>query len=130
MIVSGFQHLFAAGCHMRCHLHLRFVCGSDGKTYANECVMRRASCMKGEAIVAVHKGKCLSECLLCERGQSKQPFSRAGKINPFFVQFIVINFKTKYSLSPLHLKNVLFFCLDVYTGWATKKQATLKRCHS
>merc|ERR1711993_26486 len=46
-------------CRIRCHVHLRFVCGSDGKTYANECVMRRASCAKQEAIIAVHKGKCL-----------------------------------------------------------------------
>merc|ERR1712168_200201 len=49
----------ASRCHIRCHMHLRFVCGNDGKSYANECVMRRASCMKREALVAVHRGKCL-----------------------------------------------------------------------
>merc|ERR1712212_824393 len=46
-------------CHMRCKHHLRFVCGSNGKTYANECVMRHAACIKREAITAVYKGKCL-----------------------------------------------------------------------
>jgi len=50
---------FASRCQLKCTRELRFVCGSDGKTYGNECMMRRGSCLKKEALIAVHGGKCL-----------------------------------------------------------------------
>ena len=34
------------------------VCGSDGKTYPNECVMKRVSCMTATPITAVKQSKC------------------------------------------------------------------------
>ena len=34
------------------------VCGSDGKTYANKCEMRRAACEDGKKITVKSKGKC------------------------------------------------------------------------
>ena len=41
-----------------CVLMYKPVCGHDGVTYANECQMRGAACLKKEAIVAVYNGVC------------------------------------------------------------------------
>ena len=34
------------------------VCGSDGKTYPNECEVRRTSCMNASPVTVVKQGKC------------------------------------------------------------------------
>ena len=34
------------------------VCGSDGKTYPNECEVRRTSCMNASPVSIVKQGKC------------------------------------------------------------------------
>ena len=36
------------------------ICGHDGKTYWNECLMRQAACEREEAIVSIHDGPCIS----------------------------------------------------------------------
>jgi len=59
LVLPKSESSVARHCHIRCHLNIRWVCGNDGKNYANECVMRRAACEKEEAIVAVKQGKCL-----------------------------------------------------------------------
>ena len=45
-----------------CHKHMRHVCGSDDKTYSNECVMDRESCKiekEGQPKLKVkHQGEC------------------------------------------------------------------------
>ena len=45
-------------CDFPCTLILAPVCGSDGKTYASECVMRGFACSSRKAIIAVRKGAC------------------------------------------------------------------------
>ena len=37
------------------------VCGSDGKTYSNKCVMEVAACTSGENISVEHDGECEGE---------------------------------------------------------------------
>ena len=49
---------FYAGCPLGCPRHLDRVCGSNGKTYGNECVLRSFSCINGLNIEVVHKGPC------------------------------------------------------------------------
>jgi hypothetical protein len=34
------------------------VCGSDGNTYANQCVLERISCLRGLNLEIVHEGEC------------------------------------------------------------------------
>ena len=46
------------GCKIACQKNLAPVCGSDGKTHSNACVMSKAACDAGKAIIAVHNGPC------------------------------------------------------------------------
>ena len=47
-----------AKCVMRCFAVWDPLCGSDGKTYPNECLMKGTACMNGEDIAKVHDGPC------------------------------------------------------------------------
>ncbi|XP_028414136.1 agrin-like isoform X6 [Dendronephthya gigantea] len=38
------------------------VCGSDGKTYPNYCILREKACKLGQDITFIHKGPCKPKC--------------------------------------------------------------------
>lgn len=46
-------------CKKECPNHNHTVCGSDGRTYENHCLMHRAACLKGVKITKLHKGPCI-----------------------------------------------------------------------
>ena len=48
-------------CQLACHRNLDPVCASDGKTYANLCIMERESCLRKANLVVKYEGEC-SEC--------------------------------------------------------------------
>ena len=68
-------------CNIPCPRMARLVCGNDGRTYSNECVMRREACKSKKAIVKVYNGLCegssifVIKNLFCSK--SKKPVFRA-----------------------------------------------------
>jgi hypothetical protein len=53
---SGISHMCA--CNSICRQYYDPVCGSDGQTYNNECLMNVSRCSTNRAITVVSRGKC------------------------------------------------------------------------
>ena len=47
-------------CQIPCPRHLMPVCGTDGQTYNNDCLLKTATCLD-KSVVKLHNGPCDSE---------------------------------------------------------------------
>ncbi|CAG7734118.1 unnamed protein product, partial [Allacma fusca] len=69
-------------CGEVCTMDFNPVCGSDGKTYANECVMRTEACRTQRDLRIIYRGKCSSGVNPCEsrtcRGYESCAINRFG----------------------------------------------------
>src|SRR6218665_2347566 len=45
-------------CNKVCTLEYDPVCGSDGKTYSNRCLLKVAACQTNKIITVAHDGEC------------------------------------------------------------------------
>eukprot|EP00922_Rhytidocystis_sp_ex-Travisia-forbesii_P017369 GHVS01025901.1.p1 GENE.GHVS01025901.1~~GHVS01025901.1.p1 ORF type:complete len:199 (+),score=25.26 GHVS01025901.1:490-1086(+) len=59
-----------AGCVEACVDVEQVVCGTDGKTYNNECYLRRKSCVAGNNVKFLHNGECGACVEKCESAEA------------------------------------------------------------
>ena len=68
-------------CLFRCTRERKFpVCGSDGKTYRNRCVLKTENCKKGTSVKIVKRGACENDTNEQSKfiGQSGRTLAGAG----------------------------------------------------
>ena len=45
-------------CNMKCKKHYSPVCGSNGKTYLNECLLKMSACINNYSVRSMTEGRC------------------------------------------------------------------------
>ena len=56
-----FNTLKEPKCKTACARDNNSICGGDGKTYPNECMLNMKNCQEGTEVAIVHQGKCCQQ---------------------------------------------------------------------
>ena len=84
---------FSPACNKGCPRIYRPVCGTDGKTYANQCLLDIAKCKSGGKIRRDHIGRC-------NKSKSKIP-----KLTVKTLKYVGNHYNTNIKQNHLHNNN-------------------------
>ena len=66
-MMNDFVEVEEPECKTNCGRVVKAVCGDDGETYPNKCVLNRKNCQEGTEIEIAHKGECKKCPTICTR---------------------------------------------------------------
>ena len=73
-------------CDLKCNRDFKQVCGSDGKTYNNKCLLEEAQCRSTSQITLVKEGVCSSSAIVFESPtEGKESFFNCLPAETFFI---------------------------------------------